>query len=176
MDLVADHYPIQPTAATLVRTFNNDVYRIDADDQSYAFKVYGSGRFTTNEVRWEQQLAHHLASAGVHVAADVALTSGDSVGMFEAPEGQRLFALTQWVPGDKPQPPWDDALYRTVGSSLAKLHAAADSFTSSHPRQSLRRGDEPERVIAVLTEHSERKLLVQQSAAVAQRELERLAN
>lgn len=176
MKLVADHYPIEPTGATLVRTFNNDVYRIDASDQSYALKVYGSGRFTPDEVQWEQQLAHHLANADLPVAADVALTTGDSAGTFDAPEGQRLFALTHWVPGNKPQPPWDNTLYRTVGASLARLHTVADSFTSSHPRQPVRRGDEPEQVIAALAEHDDRRRLVQRTAAAAQNELARLAS
>ncbi len=174
--LVADHYPVEPSGATLVRSFNNDVYRIDAGDRSYALKIYGFGRFTADEVRWEQQLAHELASAGVRVAADVALTSGDSVGSLDAPEGQRLFALTDWVPGRKPQPPWSAALYRTVGASLARLHIAADSFTSNYPRQTVRSGNEPEQVIAALDRCSERKDLVQRTANAAQSELQRLAS
>jgi Ser/Thr protein kinase RdoA (MazF antagonist) len=176
MKLVADHYSVEPSDATLVRSFSNDVFRIDADDQSYALKIYGAGRFTADEVRWEQQLAHELASTGLPVAADVALTSGDSVGTLDAPEGQRLFALTEWVPGDKPQPPWSNALYRTVGASLARLHLGADSFTSSYPRQSVRRGDEPKQVVAALDGCSDRKHLVQRTATAAQTELERLAS
>ena len=67
------------SAAVLVRTFNNDVFRVRADGRDYALKVYGAGRFTADEVRWEQQLARHLVNAGVPVAADVALRDGDSV-------------------------------------------------------------------------------------------------
>lgn len=76
MQLVAQHYPIEPVNASLVRTFNNDVFRIDTADRSYALKIYGAGRFTADEVRWEQRLAHELTGAGLRVAADVPLTVG----------------------------------------------------------------------------------------------------
>ena len=111
-------------------------------------------------MRWEQQLARHLVNAGVSVAADVMLRNGDSVGALDAPEGQRLFALTKWLPGDKPRPPWSDALYRAVGSLLAELHEAIDSFVSKYPRSAVRSGDEPRLVIAALEKGSSRQLLV----------------
>lgn len=175
MSLVADHYAIEPHSATLVRTFTNDVYRIDAGERRYALKVYGAGRFTADEVRWEQQLAHALAGAGLPVAADVALRNGDSVGSLDAPEGRRLFALTTWVPGDKPREPFDNALYRTLGAGLARLHLAADAFTSRYPRRPVRRGDEPEQVIAALAADDDRRELVRRTAAAARSALERLA-
>ena len=65
MELVAQNYSIQPSAATLVRSFNNDVYRIDTVTDTYVLKVYGTGRLEADEVRWEQQLAHELVDAGL---------------------------------------------------------------------------------------------------------------
>lgn len=175
MELVAENYSVEPSGATLVRSFNNDVYRIDTDTDAYVLKVYGAGRSEPDEVRWEQLLARELVNAGLQVAADVTTKTGNSVGVLEAPEGPRVFALTTWVPGSKPQPPWSDALYRSVGAALARLHAAADSFNSTYPRRSVRRGDEPEQVIAVLNQGSSQQRLVQRAAAAARTELERLA-
>jgi Ser/Thr protein kinase RdoA (MazF antagonist) len=175
VELVRANYPIEASGAVLVRSFTNDVFRVHANKQDYALKLYGAARFTADEVRWEQQLARHLADAGVSVAADVRLRNGDSVGALDAPEGQRLFALTRWLPGDKPQPPWSDALYRAVGSLLAELHDAADSFVSTYPRSAVRSGDEPQQVIAALEQGSRRQVLVRRSAAAAQTALDRLA-
>lgn len=146
-----------------------------ADGQSFALKLYGAGRFTADEVRWEQQLAGHLANTGVSVAADVLLCNGDSVGALDAPEGQRLFALTRWLPGDKPQPPWSNALYRAVGSLLAEIHDATDSFVTTYPRSAVRSGTEPRQVSAALKRGSGRQLLVERSAAAAQTAVDRLA-
>lgn len=175
MELVAENYSIQPSAATLVRSFNNDVYRIDSDTGVYVLKIYGTGRLEADEVRWEQQLAHELVEAGVPVAAEVATTDGSSVGVLEAPEGPRWFALTRWVPGSKPQPPWSEGLYQSFGAALARIHTAADAFTSTYPRRSMRQGDEPERVSAVLRPGSSQLRLVQRSAAAARAALERFA-
>jgi len=123
--LVEDHYGLNQARAVLVRSFNNDVYRVDAAGRSYALKIYGVDRWTTDEVRWEQQLVRHLLDSGLAVAAYVALVSGDTVGVLHAPEGERPHALAEWVPGEKPQPPWTDDLYRTLGARLARFHDAA---------------------------------------------------
>ncbi len=172
--LVADHYPVQPVDATLIRSFNNDVFRIDTHAGPRVLKVYGAGRFTSDEVRWEQQLARHLVDAGLPVAADVNLRNGDSVGVLKAPEGDRPFALTEWLPGVKPKPPWTIGLYRTVGSALARFHDAVDSFESRFPRHPVRIGDEPEQVMAALDSGSERHGLVEGASTAAKRELDRL--
>jgi len=119
--LVADQYPVHPLNAILIRSFNNDVFRIDTDAGPLVLKVYRADRFTADEVRWEQQLARHLVNAGLPVPADVTLRNGDSVGVLDAPEGERPFALTEWLPGVKPEPPWTDDLYRSVGSILARF-------------------------------------------------------
>src|SRR3954467_9632080 len=139
--LVEDEYGVLVTQTVLVRSFTNDVYRVQAGECSYALKIYGVGRWAADEVRWEQQLVRHLANSGMAVAADVALPDGDTVGVLEAPEGRRPFAMAEWVPGRKPQAPYTDSLYRDVGYALARLHAAADSFCSSYPAVSF----EPER-------------------------------
>ncbi|HEY9290187.1 MAG TPA: phosphotransferase [Microlunatus sp.] len=175
ISLVTDSYELRPTQASLVRSFANDVYKINTSAGSYALKIYGSGRFTVDEVRWEQQFARHLVAAGLPTAADVSLRNGDSVGSLDAPEGRRPFALTAWLPGDKPQPPWTETLYRSVGAALAQLHDAADSFNSRFPRQSVRTGSEPEQVLAVLEDGSGRHELVQRTADAARTELDQLA-
>ena len=176
IERVENHYGLGVTRAVLARSFTNDVYRVDAGAQSYALKIYGVGRFTTDEVRWEQQLARHVLTAGLSVAADVALLGGDTVGVLPAPEGERPFALTEWVPGEKPQPPWTDALYRTVGATLARFHEAADTLDSRYPRHTMRTGDETREVIEVLSDSPQRRNLVQRTADAAEQQLTRLAD
>jgi Ser/Thr protein kinase RdoA (MazF antagonist) len=173
--LVEDKYAVLVSQAVLVRSFTNDVYQVDAGARSYALKIYGVGRWAADEVRWEQQLVRHLANSGLPVAADVALSDGDTVGVLDAPEGRRPFAMAEWVPGRKPQPPYTDSLYRHVGETLARLHAAADSFRSSYPRRILRTGAEVREVSDVLDLGSPRQRLVQRTGAEAQRQLTRFS-
>jgi Ser/Thr protein kinase RdoA (MazF antagonist) len=171
IDLVEHHYGLVATDVVLVRSFNNDVYRVTTDERSYALKIYGLGRFTADEVRWEQALARHLVDAGQQVAADVRLVDGDTVGMLTAPEGARPFALTEWVPGAKPAPPWTDELFRTVGASLARFHDAAGTFVTSQPRRERRADEELDQILAVLRHDPDRQDLVRVTAEAAAREL-----
>jgi Ser/Thr protein kinase RdoA (MazF antagonist) len=173
--LVEDEYGVPVTQAVLVRSFNNDVYRVHAGERSYALKIYGVSRWTQDEVRWEQQLVRHLTNSGMPVAAAVALRDGDTVGVLDAPEGIRPFAMAEWVPGAKPQAPYTDSLYRHIGETLARLHAAADSFRSSYPRRTLRTGAEVHEVSDVLDPGSSLQRLVQRTGAEAQVQLTHLS-
>lgn len=173
--LVETAYGLSVTDAVLVRSFANDVYRVDTRARSYALKIYAAGRWTLDEVRWEQQLARHLAGSGFPIAADVPLPDGDTVATLSAPEGERPVAMADWVPGHKPRPPWTDDLYRQVGKSLAEFHVAADHFRSRLPRHAVRTGREVREVSDVLDLDSSRRRLVEGAGAEAQRQLTRLA-
>lgn len=174
--IVETQYRLTVTQTVLVRSFNNDVYRVDTPDRSCALKVYGVDRWTADEVRWEQQLARHLTDSGFPIAADIPLQNGDTVGVLAAPEGERLIAMAEWVPGHKPQPPWTANLYEDVGKTLAQFHAAADQFRSGRPRHSVRTGLEVHEVSEVLDDDVPRRRLVERAGAEAQRQLSRLSD
>ncbi|MEV4508423.1 hypothetical protein AB0K00_05640 [Dactylosporangium sp. NPDC049525] len=129
--LVAQRCGLAVTGCKLIRSLTNDVYRVEtAGGAAYACKVYAAG---SAHVAWEQDLAAHLAAAGVTAAAPVPLDDGSFVGGLDAPEGVRAFTVTVWAGGDKPRPPWSDGLFHRYGAALARLHLAADGFGSAHP-------------------------------------------
>ncbi|GAA3227025.1 phosphotransferase enzyme family protein [Dactylosporangium siamense] len=125
--LVAARCGIAVTGCELVRSLTNDVYRVEADGRAYACKVYATG---SRHVAWEQDLAAHLAAAGVTAAAPVPLDDGTLVGTVDAPEGARPFTVTVWAAGEKPRPPWTGALFHRYGTALARFHLATDGFVS----------------------------------------------
>lgn len=132
-ELVAARCGLVVTGCVLVRSLTNDVYRVETAGGAYACKVYGAGRWSAGQVAWEQELAAHLAAAGVTGAAPVPLDGGGLVGSLDAPEGVRLFTVTVWAGGDKPRPPFTPGLFHRYGAALARLHLAADGFTSGQP-------------------------------------------
>jgi Ser/Thr protein kinase RdoA (MazF antagonist) len=175
-ELIDQHYGLPVTGVQLVRSFVNDVYRITTEQQSYALKIYGLGRYTADEVRWEQALARHVVDAGLPVAADVPLRDGDSVGMLSAPEGDRPFAVTEWLPGRKPEPPFTGELFRAVGAALARFHEAAATFETSLPRADRRAPDELDQMLAVLHGQPNRQELIRLTAEAATRNLAEVAD
>ena len=103
--LVGARCGLAVTGCELVRSLTNDVYRVRTGAGDLACKVYGAGRWSAAQVAWEQDLAAHLAAAGITGAAPVPLDDGTLVGTLEAPEGTRPFTVTAWAAGRKPRPP-----------------------------------------------------------------------
>jgi Ser/Thr protein kinase RdoA (MazF antagonist) len=134
-DVVRHAYGLTVTDCVLVRSLVNDVYQVTTAQRQYAFKLYRHGGWSTEEVAWEQDLVVHLSASGVAVAPCVRLLDGRLVGELAAPEGPRPFALSHWLPGHKPQPPWTDGLYRDFGAAVARFHRAGDDFHSQHTRR-----------------------------------------
>lgn len=174
-DLLRASHGLETADCTLVRSFVNDVYQVATADRAdaYALKVYQCGRWSPDEVRWELELVGHLASAGVPVPRIVPLADGSPCGILDAAEGPRAYALSEFVVGRKPEPPFDDALYREFGALIATFHAAADSFVSPYPRRESGLEtllDRPiERVSAALVDRPEDRRLVLELGAEARR-------
>ena len=138
VELVHEQSGLEVTGCELVRSLVNDVYALDTTSGGYAFKLYrqvGAPRARSRlEVGWEQQLASELIRAGLAVPAPVTLSGGALVGELLAPEGPRPYALTHWVAGTKPVPPWTDELYRTFGALTGQFHDLAVGLAGGEAR------------------------------------------
>ena len=132
---LAEVYGLPLTGCTLLRSFVNDVYEVATPDARYVLKLYRAGRWQEAEIRWETGLSAHLVKSGLTVPQPVSLADGTDVGVLETPEGDRPFALSTYLSGTKPQPPFDDDLYHSFGGLLAAFHDATDDFSSPHPRR-----------------------------------------
>jgi Ser/Thr protein kinase RdoA (MazF antagonist) len=127
-------YALDFTGCTLLRSLVNDVYELTTSEARYVLKLYRAGGRSAAEIRWETGLSRHLTHAGVPAPAPVALADGTDVGLLDAPEGDRPFVLLEHLAGTKPQPPFDDDLYRAFGELMARFHAATDDFTTPRPQ------------------------------------------
>jgi Ser/Thr protein kinase RdoA (MazF antagonist) len=128
-------YGIPFASCTLLRSLVNDVYELTANDEKYIAKLYRSGGWEPDEIRWETGLSAHLTASGVPVPRVRPLADGTEVGLLEAAEGIRPFILSEYVAGRKPEPPFTDDLYAEFGRLVARFHNATDTFSSSFPRR-----------------------------------------
>lgn len=131
-------YGLDVTGCVLVRSLVNDVYRLSTPERPYVLKLYRPAYWSMDEVSWEAELAGHLAADGIAVPTVRPLADGRLGGLLEAPEGGRPFLLFQYIVGVKPEPPFDDSLYRDFGRLVAGLHESAGRFRTTYRR---RRGD-----------------------------------
>ena len=134
-DRVAEVYGVDVTSCTLLRSLANDVYELASPDARFALKLYGAGRRSPGEIRWETGLSAHLTRAGLVVPQPVVLADGIDVGLLDTPEGDRPYVLSTFIIGTKPHPPFDAGLFRSFGELVAGFHDAADDFSSPQPRR-----------------------------------------
>jgi Ser/Thr protein kinase RdoA (MazF antagonist) len=120
--LAAREYGLEVTGCVLLRSFANDVYRLDTPSGPRVLKLYRAGYESAG---WEVALAAHV---GEGVAQGVPLADGRPAGSLPAPEGPRAFTLWEWVPGSKPPNPRTDELYHRFGIATATFHEASTGF------------------------------------------------
>jgi Ser/Thr protein kinase RdoA (MazF antagonist) len=109
----------------------NDVVEVTAGEDRFALKAYHRAR-TAEQVQWEVDLVTHLGRAGAPVAQPVA-ARGAHVHALPVGGRDRVAVLSVWAPGAKPEPTRDT--YVLLGQAAARVHGAADGFSSSLPRE-----------------------------------------
>ncbi|MBI3943610.1 MAG: phosphotransferase [Chloroflexi bacterium] len=122
---------------SLFRAYTNDVYIIQTSSNKYVLKVYGETWRSASEILWEIDLLSHLADKGIPVAKAIMGRNGAVLKKFAIEGRDRYGVLFEYADGEKPQPPFSDALYYNFGKVAAQMHRAADDFTSAHQRPPL---------------------------------------
>ena len=133
---VATHYDIgSPAECVLLRSWINEVYRVQTSHGQFILKVFRHGWHTPDEVAYEVELMQHLASCNLRVQPPMQTRSGN-IQLLPAPEGQRPVVLYPMLLGRPPLPP-SEAIYHRVGHAIAQMHHALDSFVPTYPRRAL---------------------------------------
>lgn len=114
-----------------LNTPTNDVIAVTTPTGKFALKLYHLRRAPA-EVLWELNLITHLIQHGAPVAKPVRGLHG-YVTSFHVDGRDCVAALFEWAPGEKPAPARD--IYTRLGKAAAHIHRAADTFTSSLPRE-----------------------------------------
>lgn len=131
---IAEQYGIPVRSTVLLRSLVNELYRVDADDRSYAAKLYRTDDpdRLRSRLGWEVALVDHLQQVPeIDVPAIVRSLDRQPLIMVDAPEGPRALIIGGWLPGAKPAAPADDQLYQDFGRLIARFHAATDDLPAS---------------------------------------------
>lgn len=142
-ELVEREYRIRPpVAATLLQRGFNDAYLVSGGDgERRVLRVYAKDKYwlaSESDVQFELDLLDHLAAAGRSVAHPYPRRCGELLGRVDAPEGTRNYALFTFAPG-RPlgAHPFDETLWGAIGSEIAELHQAMDTFVPKQSRYHL---------------------------------------
>ena len=143
--MITDDYALKPGRIRLIASGHNDTYRIDADaGATYAFRLYGQAKSwirTVSDLRFELDLLAHLQARGAPVSFPIERRRGGTLGSVSSTSETHHYALFSWCPGrpidTKDLTPAEAA---SLGTALASVHVAADSFVTTHSRYSLDAG------------------------------------
>jgi Ser/Thr protein kinase RdoA (MazF antagonist) len=133
------HYEVGiPTECKLLARGLNDTYVVVSESGKYALRIYRNEWRSESEILFEQDALLHLGREGVSVSKPILRKDGRIAGRVTAPEGPRHVVLFQYAQGD-PQTYEDEAEEESYlyGKSVARIHAATDTFRSSHHRFTL---------------------------------------
>jgi Ser/Thr protein kinase RdoA (MazF antagonist) len=115
-----------------VNTLVHDVFAVTTPAGRFALKLYAPRARDAAGVQWELDLLNHLVRNGAPVAKPVPGRHGH-LEILRTDNGPRVAVLFKWAPGAKPAP--GHRTYFLLGEAAARIHAAADTFSSSLPRE-----------------------------------------
>lgn len=129
---IENHFGLNDVIYEHLNTPTNDVIAVTTPTGRFALKLYHPHR-TAGEVQWELDLIIHLIRNGAPVAKPIRGKHG-YVEPFCVDGRDRVAALFEWSPGEKPAP--ERYTYTLLGKAAAQIHQAADTFPSSSLRES----------------------------------------
>lgn len=137
LKIIQENYTLKsPVECSLFYSSVNDIYLVRAQKQKYILRVshtrrYGS--FDESAYRFELNLLDFLREKQVPIAYPLARRNKDMLGIVNAPEGKRHYALFNFVEGKALSSLKEEDGY-ILGEALAKLHLVLNEFSSHHTR------------------------------------------
>lgn len=130
---IEHHFGLSSAVCEPLNTPTNDIVAVTTPTGRFALKIYNPQSRTFADVQWELDFIVHLMRNGAPVAKPVAGKQG-YVETLRVDGRERVAALFEWAPGMKPAP--ERSVYTLLGQAAALIHQAADTFSSSLPRES----------------------------------------
>lgn len=121
----------------MLRTQDNDHYKVIVGDQIYAARIYQLGSHMhrqESDYEFELDWLTFLKEHDLPVSYPIRRKNGRFLGSVEAPEGKRYLALFSFATG-KPMDVFNEEQLFTMGATMAKIHVAANDYKAPYERR-----------------------------------------
>jgi len=115
----------------------HDNYLVESVGEKYIIRVYRSRWRSMEEVRFELDLLEHLHRCGCPVAHSMLTTTAEQLVTQRTTDGERIAVLFTHAPGIAPGRAIEPRHSEALGQVIARIHHAADTFSTTHVRQVL---------------------------------------
>lgn len=112
------------TNLLLLQHVENDTYVVDKQNEKYVLRRYRQGRYSADEIRAELEWMDVLSDF-ITVPKVVRSTDNDSVSRFVRGSDEFLYAVFEYVDGNRIENPTSDDYYK-LGHLMRKIHTGAD--------------------------------------------------
>ncbi|HSH31220.1 MAG TPA: phosphotransferase [Candidatus Saccharimonadales bacterium] len=154
-----DCYGLDNPVCRNLNTLVNYAIEVTSPTDHFALKIYNPASRIAAGVQWEVALTLHLIKNGAPVAKPVAGKNNSYLQDFVIDGRSHSTVLFEWAAGEKPKP--ELSTYVLLGKAAARIHNAADTFTSELLREKYDTheliDDQLERMKAPLKESGQRK-------------------
>jgi Ser/Thr protein kinase RdoA (MazF antagonist) len=134
-ELLPEYAIETPTDCRFLQPGVNDTFLVATSTAKYILRVYRKDWRSLDEILYELDVLLHLKNACINVSVPIMRKDGKLIGSIMAPEGLRYVVLFTYALGK--QPDYETEKERQAylyGKAVAKIHAATDTFQSSHGR------------------------------------------
>src|SRR5712692_10508897 len=93
-----------PVEREFIRRGFNDHYRVRTGDRQFVLRIYFNGKYyieSISDFRFELELLAFLHESGIPVSSPIKRKDGDLIGVLDAPQGGRCFAMFTFAEGEK---------------------------------------------------------------------------
>ncbi len=130
---VLGRYGLSTASAAPLRSYNNQVYRIEsADNQRFSLRICGFPNMKRRSMEDEMRWLDFVAQGDLRLApSPIANERGDFVTATATPTGERLSCLFAWIEGSELRGAATPIQMHKIGQSAAALHNIAREFPFS---------------------------------------------
>ncbi len=138
LEQVLPHYALPaPLHCRFLARGMHDNYLVESAGGKYIIRVYRGRWRTLEEIRFELDLLEHLHRRGCPVAHPLLTTMAEPVITVRTTDGERVAVLFTHAPGIAPGRVIEARHGVALGQVIARVHHAADTFSTTHVRQVL---------------------------------------
>lgn len=138
LEQLLPHYALPaPLRCRFLTRGMHDNYLVESVGQKYIIRVYRSRWRSMEEILFELDFLNHLRRCGCPVAHPVMTTTSEPLVTVRTTDGERTAVLFTYAPGIAPGRAIESRHSESLGQVVARIHHAADTFSTTHVRQVL---------------------------------------
>jgi Ser/Thr protein kinase RdoA (MazF antagonist) len=138
LEQIVSHYALPPPRRCRLHAVGmHDNYLVESANEKYIARVYRRDSRSADAIQYELALLDHLHRHGCPVAHPVLTTAAEPSITLRTTDGERIAVLFTHAPGSAPGRAIEPRHSEALGQVIARIHLAADSFSTPHARQIL---------------------------------------